>query len=470
MAMRRAVAIIGLLLSSAAHAQKALYVSTNGAHQAPYTNWTMAATNIHSALNSSVAGDTIMLSNGVHYLPEQARLGYTGGMTTNANKNIRFTSLNGAEFTSIQLIPTNQNFFPIAANAAATGGRYMFDNLTFGPTALAGDNLVVIQPCGGFTTISNCVFDRITNSGKPSAIGFRWNYLGFHATVQVVNCVFDRVGNVPIGDIGYSGVPNAHSFVSNCVFRACYSGVYGGSVRYMNVFNSEFITCSNSGGWGAATTQSSNIANCIAYYCKGSSVFYLLNTASNCVTIGGSGGQAAFYGGQTPKAYNCISVGWHTPGFSGFNVDARNCLNLFGNIYGFYGNGINSAFAYCAADVPSWERVKQTNLFRGTFATVTNSPRLVDSDYYDANWHPGLTGTNFVLGPRGLRGLMPRADSPLRNMGLTDFAPFGNALALDAVDGNPGLPRINEDAVDIGPFEFYPAQKRARAHMASGRR
>ena len=467
MAMRRAVAIIALLLSSAAHAQKALYVSTNGAHQAPYTNWTMAATNIHSALNSSVAGDTIMLSNGVHYLPEQARLGYTGGMTTNANKNIRFTSLNGAEFTSIQLIPNNQNFFPVAANAAATGGRYMFDNLTFGPTALAGENLVVIQPCGGFTTISNCVFDRITNSGKPSAIGFRWNYVGFNATVQVVNCVFDSVGNVPIGPIDSSGVPNAHSFVSNCVFRACYSGIYGGSVRYMNVFNSEFIACSNSApnGAAAATMHASNIANCIAYHCNGPSVFYLLKTASNCVTIGGSGG-IAFDGGQIPKAYNCISVGWHTSGSSGFNVDARNCLNLFGNIYGFTGNSINSAFAYCATDVYGPDLVRHTNLFRGTrgpsYAPVKNSPLLVDSDFYDANWHLGLTGTNFAMGPRGLRGLMPRGDSPLRNMGLNAYAPIGVDCRM--------LPRINEDAVDIGPYEFFPEQKRARAHRASGRR
>ena len=466
MDMRRIVKAL-FLLAVPAFGQKTLYVSTNGAHQTPYTNWTMAATNIHSALNSSAAGDTIVLSNGIHYLPEQARLGYTGGMTTNANKNIRFTSLNGAEFTSIQLIPNNQNFFQIAANAAATGGRYMFDNLTFGPTALAGENLVVIQPCGGFTTISNCVFDRITNSGKPSAIGFRWNYGGFHATVQVVNCVFDRVGNVPIGPIDTSGIPNAHSFVSNCVFRSCYSGLYGGSVRFVNVFNSEFITCSNSAphSAAAATAQSSNIANCVAYYCNGPGVFLLQNTASNCVTIGGSGG-SAFDGGQTPKAYNCISVGWYTTGASGFTVDARNCLNLFGNIYGFTGNSINSAFAYCATDVYGPDLARHTNLFRGTRgpanAIVTNSPRLVDSDYYDANWHPGLTGTSFVLGPRGLRGLLPRGDSPLRNMGLNAFAPIGVDCRM--------LPRINEDAVDVGPFEFFPEQKRARAHRASGRR
>ena len=70
---RRLTSVIALSLIL--HACGALavtrYVSTNGAHVAPYTSWINAATNIAQALNVCTDGDVILVSNGVHYCYKQ---------------------------------------------------------------------------------------------------------------------------------------------------------------------------------------------------------------------------------------------------------------------------------------------------------------------------------------------------------------------------------------------------------------
>lgn len=49
-----------------AYGSNVLFVATNGAHQAPFTSWAAAATNIEEALNWALDGCTVMVSNG-HY-------------------------------------------------------------------------------------------------------------------------------------------------------------------------------------------------------------------------------------------------------------------------------------------------------------------------------------------------------------------------------------------------------------------
>jgi hypothetical protein len=44
------------------------YVSTNGLHVSPFTNWVDAATNIQDAVDAAEDGDTVLISNGVYFL------------------------------------------------------------------------------------------------------------------------------------------------------------------------------------------------------------------------------------------------------------------------------------------------------------------------------------------------------------------------------------------------------------------
>ncbi|MDD5707851.1 MAG: choice-of-anchor Q domain-containing protein, partial [Kiritimatiellae bacterium] len=78
-----------------ANTPKTLYVSTNGNHVAPFTNWVNAATNIQAAVDAAYAwgGDTVLVTNGV----------YTGSgyQVLAIKKSVTVASVNGYAATII---------------------------------------------------------------------------------------------------------------------------------------------------------------------------------------------------------------------------------------------------------------------------------------------------------------------------------------------------------------------------------
>ena len=50
------------------------YVSLDGLHVAPYTNWTAAATNIQAAVNTCAPGDEVVMSNGIYHVTATVRV------------------------------------------------------------------------------------------------------------------------------------------------------------------------------------------------------------------------------------------------------------------------------------------------------------------------------------------------------------------------------------------------------------
>src|SRR5439155_10583806 len=79
------------------------YVDVNSASPTPpYTNWLTAATNIQDAVDASVAGDEILVTNGIYTTGGRAAVGAGTPNRVAVDKPLTLRSVNGPHFTIIQ--------------------------------------------------------------------------------------------------------------------------------------------------------------------------------------------------------------------------------------------------------------------------------------------------------------------------------------------------------------------------------
>ena len=99
MSVYRLLLITPLLVCASAQAATR-YVSPSGSHTPPFTNWPTAATDIQSAIDVAVDGDTVLVTNGTY---DTGGVVVHGAMTNRIaiTNSITVSSVNGRDFTFV---------------------------------------------------------------------------------------------------------------------------------------------------------------------------------------------------------------------------------------------------------------------------------------------------------------------------------------------------------------------------------
>lgn len=179
------------------------YVATNGLHQAPYTNWVMAATNIQDAVNAASTGDSVLVSNGIYKL----------SATIYSTTLIYLKSANGPEYTIVDGNNAVLCFDLWSANCTIQGFT-----ITGGSNTNDGGGICFLG-----TQLRNCIITNNTTTGSGGGV---W----CNAGAEIRNCIIS--GNTAGG--GGGGVYNQdNAVIENCIISGNYAQTLrGGGYTY----------------------------------------------------------------------------------------------------------------------------------------------------------------------------------------------------------------------------------------------
>ncbi len=432
----------GIVLTALANGFGATrYVNVNSASPTPpFTNWATAATTIQAAIDAAVAGDEIVVTNGVYATGGRP---LSGGLLTNrvtVDKPLIVRSVNGPSVTMIQglQVPGTTNGLGDSAvrgvyltNGAALMGFTVVNGATrqFFPENSGGGVFCERSDPNGFSAIiSNCV---LASSAACCGGGTYWGTL--------INCVI-ATNSAGFGGGVYNGS------LSNCVL-AYNSAEWAGGGTYRGALDDCTLTGNLSrrggGAFGSSLNDCRIIGNsaedgggCVADYYDGDGGHNVLKV-NHCTFTGNSAtdeGGGAFGG----IFNNCVLTG-NSAGWAGGAVShgtLNNCT-LTGNSAVVHGGACFSTLTSCivyfntALSEPNYDFLDSTlghcctTPWPGGFGNFTNEPGLV----------------NYAGGDLRLQ-----SNSPCINAGLNSFA-----LGLTDRDGNP---RFVSGTVDIGAYEF----------------
>jgi hypothetical protein len=347
------------------------YVDLNSTNTTPpYTSWTIAATNIQEAVDAAVAGDEIVVTNGL----------YAAGQRTNSDtrvvvdKPVSLRSMNGPIYTGV--------------SGRVRGGSLTCVYLTNG-ASLSGFTLTGGSggvSCEGFgAVISNCV---ITGNRIDGAY-FRENVGGggaFGGTLY--NCTLTDNSVTTTGSGLFAGGGGAYfCLLNNCTLS-------GNSASVTDTTNSISVPCVAAGGG--------------AYLC----------TLNNCTLTGnsvsGNAGYGGGGGGATQSTLNNCTLSQneavHGGGAQGCTLN--NCIIYFNN----YENCDSSTLNYSC-----------TTLQPATgFGCITNAPSFVVPNGWDdlrlQSNSPCINAGNnsYVASPTDLDGNL-RVQGGTVDMGAYEF-------------------------------------------------
>ena len=409
--------VAGLLLAITGRAPADVhYVDVNSASPSrPYSNWATAATNIQAAVDAAVAGDEIVVTNGIYATGGRAIVGDSTTNRVAVDKPLNLRSVNGPQSTTIDGGHSNRcvyltngaslSGFTLTNGFAHSGGGVWCEstnamvsncvvsgNLSFGGGTYRG---IGAYCCGSYrteqTAFAGGVYGGTVNN---SILNGNWaeNYATPGRSCDLGTCSIAGIfcASSPCGDqFPGSGGGAANAILNNCTLTGNSAG-YGGGAFGCTLNNCTLNGNSAVSGGHGGGASGSTLNNCTLTGNHADAI-YIVTVDGDTVRIGGYGGGTF---GSTQN--NCIVYFNTAPDGANF-YDSSSTLNYS-----------------CTTPLPT-----------NGVGNITNEPAFVNP-----------AADNYRLRP----------DSPCINAGRNALAP-----AVPDLDGNP---RIVGGNVDIGAYEF----------------
>lgn len=350
------LAVYVVVLSAMSASAAIRYVNVNSVNPTPpFTNWLTSATAIQDAVDAAVAGDYILVTNGIYQTGGRTVVGFETSNRVAVDKPVIVQSVNGAEMTWIE------GGEAIRCAYLANGAALVGFTLTNGVAELGSG--VLCESTNA--VVSDCVLAG--NQGKSNG-----NFtLGGRASGGTLNrCTL--TGNSAIFGGGASGCK-----LNRCVLNGN-SAFYGGGGASGCLLNSCVLYGNSSTGTVGGGAYNSTLNHCTltgnsAYH--GGGVYGC--TGNNCIVFNNSSrGRDSNYS-DSSLSYSCT-----TP----LPPDAHSVLRLLSSASG--GSGV----------IVSWQSVSRVNYFleRGSHLGVLTPFLVVATNIVGQAGTTTFTDTNAV--------------------------------------------------------------------------
>ena len=324
--------VVGLFRADAA----TWYVSTSGSDSADGTYWPTAKLTIQAAVNASVNGDTVLVTNGVYTLT---------GVSLGILKAITLMSVNGASATTIDAQQLGRcvtidgyaatvNGFTLKNGKRTVGGGVYCNGGTILNCVLTNNQAVgtdLTDGAGGgaylaYGTMSNCVFYG-NSSVNTNAAGAAWAGAVYNYGGVLVSCVISN--NQCTAEYGNGG------------------GVVlvGGELRQSQILGNATVSLSYASGGGIYATflqlsVPSLIESCVVL----SNTVTTTDTYQFTAALASGGGlyvgnnttvRSTLVKGNTARAYAGFTSGG---GIRTSSSTVENCTIAFNDVASYYGH------------------------------------------------------------------------------------------------------------------------------------